>query len=207
MPEIVDTTLLRPLEGLLNRRIADSTPARDLCTELDGRTLGVRLSGTGINLYIKVQPDGVSMSSEYGDDPDAVFSGSVAGFVALARGKAAAGQLNFDGDPEVARQFEALFKHARPDFEEELSRLVGDVAAHRVGEFFRGAVEWGKRTAESMRQDTADFLKEESGQLPARPEVDKFNSELDSLGQAVDAAGERLQRLEERLQDRMQRDD
>ena len=207
MPDIVDTTLLRPLEGLLNRRIADSTPARDLCTDLDGRTLGVRLSGTGITLYIKVQPDGVTMSNEYGDDPDAVFSGTAAGFVALARGKASAGQLNFDGDPEVARQFETLFKHARPDFEEELSRLVGDVAAHRVGEFFRGAMEWGKRTAESVRQDTADFLKEESGQLPARPEVDRFNSDLDAVAQAVDAAGERLDRLEARLQHRTQQDD
>ena len=131
MPEIIDNTLLRPLESLLNRRIADSTPAKDLCTELNGRTLGVGLSGTGLTLYIKVQPEGVKLHSDYVEDPDAVFSGTVGGFVAMARGTSAAGQLNFDGDPEVARRFELLFKHARPDLEEELSRVVGDIAAHR----------------------------------------------------------------------------
>ena len=43
-----------------------------------------------------------------------------------------------EADPDVAAKFQALLDYARPDPEDELSRVIGDVAAHQVGEAARG---------------------------------------------------------------------
>ena len=41
--------------------------------------------------------------------------------------------MTINGDAEIAEGFQELLRAARPDLEEELSRQIGDVAAHQVG--------------------------------------------------------------------------
>ena len=42
---------------------------------------------------------------------------------------------------------------ARPDWEEELSRQVGDVAAHQIGNAARHFVRWARESAETLSRD------------------------------------------------------
>ena len=82
------------------------------------------------------------------------------------------------------------------DWEEHLSRVTGDVLAHQVGNVARGMLEWGRNTLDTVSRDVAEYLHEESRDLPTRGEVDEFLARIDTLRLDVDRLEARVQRLQ-----------
>jgi ubiquinone biosynthesis protein UbiJ len=192
-------TWLKPLEALLNRHIAASSRARELLAGLDGRVLALVFRGTPLELHLVAEAQHLALSSSYQRDPDAVLRGSPLTLASLARGAEPSGALEIEGDADVARRFQALLHAARPDWEEELARVTGDTAAHAIGNALRAFARWGSRAASSFARDTAEFLQEESRDVPARGEVETFDAGLDALKSALERAEARIARLEETL--------
>jgi len=60
----------------------------------------------------------------------------------LAHDEAAAGEVEASGDPEFAAEIRYVTAHLRWDFEEDLSRLFGDAAAHRMANTVRSLARW-----------------------------------------------------------------
>jgi ubiquinone biosynthesis protein UbiJ len=107
-----------------------------------------------------------------------------------------AGGAQLSGDAEVAQGFQKLFAAAQPDFEEELSRLTGDVAAHHLANLARGALDFGRRARDTFALNVAEYLKEEGRDVPARGEVEEFLSGVDRLREAADRLDARLAAIE-----------
>lgn len=198
----MSSPLFKPLEALLNRGIADSREASRLSSSLTGRSLRIELRGLPLVLEIIAGEDGVELTEGGPHAPDCLISGLP---LSLARLGLTAdpelfreGAVSISGDPVVAQDFKRLLDLARPDWEEELSRRVGDVAAHQIGNVARGLARWGREAAETLSRDTGEFLKEESRDLPTRFEVDEFLDEVDELSGDLDRAEARLRRLESR---------
>jgi ubiquinone biosynthesis protein UbiJ len=193
-------TLLRPLAALLNRQIRAKTPARELCTELDGRVFAVRVRDTSLAMHFVVGTGEVFLVSEYGDDPDVVVTGSLLSLARLAGpdGNSAIrdGAVDLTGDAALAQQFQTLLRYGRPDFEEELSGAVGDVVAHTVGEFARSVGRWGKQARSTLRQNVSEYLQEESRAVPSRYETEALRKNIDSLRDDVARFEARLKQLE-----------
>jgi ubiquinone biosynthesis protein UbiJ len=91
------------------------------------------------------------------------------------------GDVELSGDALVAQDFQKLLQYGRPDFEEELASVVGDVAAHGIGEFFRSVGEWGREARTTIHQNVGEYLQEESRSVPTRDEVGAFQEEVDTL--------------------------
>jgi ubiquinone biosynthesis protein UbiJ len=151
-------------------------------------------------MYIIVGRDQVFLASEYGDEPDVIISGSL---LALARLAAPDGDtvvrgdaVELGGDVILARKFQSLLRYARPDFEEELSVLVGDAAAHGIGEFVRGVSQWGKEAGSTLQQNMSEYLQEESRSVPSRYEAEVFRGQVDTLRDDVARFEARLKRYE-----------
>jgi ubiquinone biosynthesis protein UbiJ len=107
------------------------------------------------------------------------------------------GSLEFTGDPILAQEFQQLLTYARPDLEEELSGVVGDVAAHRIGEIARGVGKWGLEASATMGANIREYLQEESRDVPSRYEVDRFAANVSALRDDVDRLEARLKRLQD----------
>ena len=141
--------VLRPVAKILNRNIQESTPARELCLELSGTVVAVRVSDTALAAYFIVDDEAIDVVAASSRDPDVIITGSLITLASLAgqSGTTAIrdGSLDISGDAELAGQFQQLLSFARPDIEEELSGIVGDAAAHRLGEFARGFGRWGRK--------------------------------------------------------------
>ena len=94
-----------------------------------------------------------------------------------------------------AKQRVAADKH-KPDLEEELSRVIGDVAAHQVADFARGIRNWARGACSTMGGNIREYLQEESRELPTRFEVDRFSQQVGELRDDVERVAARLKRLE-----------
>lgn len=191
--------ILRPVARLLNRNIRETTPALKLCRELDGAVIAVRVRDTGIAAFFIVDDDHIDVVADTDAEPDLVIDGTL---LTLARmlgqsGESAIrnGSLELTGEARLAQRFQRLLSLARPDLEEELSSVVGDVAAHRIGALARGVGRWGKAASETMSANIREYLQEETGNVPSRYEVDRFTEELGTLRDDVDRAEARLERL------------
>ncbi|HEY6641741.1 ubiquinone biosynthesis accessory factor UbiJ [Povalibacter sp.] len=191
---------LTPLESVLNRNIAASATARSLCNRLAGKVMAIKF--TGLPLTIQFESDGERMKLETAatGTPSAALTGTPLSLLQLASPRPEAalrtGAVHIEGDAEVAQTFSELLKHARPDLEEELSRVIGDVAAHQVGNFARSALTFGRRAADTFAQNVAEYLQEEGRDLPTRVEADEFIAGVDKLRDDVDRLEARLARLE-----------
>ena len=194
-------TLFKPLIALVNRQIKASTPARDLCTELDGKVMAVRVKDTGLTMYFRVCANQIELLGDIDSDPDIAVTGSLLSLARLATssGEDAIrdGSLELIGDAEVAQAFQKLLGYGRPDIEEELSGVIGDVAAHRLGEVARSVGSWGKEAGATLRQNITEFLQEERRDVPSRYEVEAFARKVDALRDDVARVEARLNRLED----------
>ncbi len=194
--------LLQPLERLLNRQLEGNSDARRALNKVAGETLAIKFEGIGFDLYMHAQDDGLRLDTEYGDEPAAIISGSPLALAALSTGasdpsKVRKTGVRVFGDTAVAQGFEQLLGYLKPDWEEELSRLVGDAVAHRIGTAARNIFGWGQDVGRRMTEDFAEYFTEEGRDLPTRTEADEFFDDVDAVRSDVDRAEARLNKLQE----------
>ncbi|MGI9205916.1 MAG: ubiquinone biosynthesis accessory factor UbiJ [Woeseiaceae bacterium] len=195
-------TLLRPAAAMINRQVAAKTPARELCAQLDGRVMALRVSDTALAVYLVIADNEVVLTSACEQDPDVIVSGSPISLAKLASpdGDTAMqhGDIDITGDAMIAQQFQKLLYFGRPDLEEELSTVIGDAAAYRLGEFVRGFGEWRRAAQDTMRQNVGEYLQEESHAVPTRDEVEAFRGKVETLRDDVSRLEARIGNLENR---------
>lgn len=192
--------VFQPLEALLNRGLRASTDASRRCRGLQDSSFRIELDGLGLGFTLVSLGDTIELSQR--QQADAMLSGSplslarllATGDEGLLRSKA----VRISGDPMVARDYRELIALAVPDFEEELARLVGDVAAVQIGKLARGFTGWGLDAADRLSRSMAEYLQEESRELPSRAEVEAFLDGVDELAGAADRLEARLGQLERR---------
>jgi ubiquinone biosynthesis protein UbiJ len=187
---------LQPIESLLNRNIDGAARARELALRLAGRSLEVRVTPTPVRIRFSVAEGRVSVAAAGEGEPDAVIEGTPLSLASLAgpepEDRIRQGAIRISGDAETAQLFQKLFKAARPDFEEELSRVVGDVAAHHLANTARGVLDFGRRAADTFARNMGEYLTEESRDLPAQPEVEAWIEQVDRLREDADRLEARL---------------
>lgn len=192
--------LLRPLQSLLNRNIGGSSRAQALLDHVAGKSLEIRIATTPFRIRIEAAGDRIEIGRGGDASADAMIEGTPLSLARLAAPDPAqsfkSGGLQISGDAEVAQDFRKLFAAAQPDFEEELSRITGDVFAHHLARLARGALQFGLKARDTFAQNVAEYLTEEGRDVPARPEVEAFLAGVDEVREATDRLEARLERLE-----------
>ncbi len=196
-------SLLRPITNVLNRNIRETTPARELCRKLDGKTVAVRVRDTALAMYFEIGDEVIVLRSESDNEPDVVLTGSLLTLARMAGAGAEPGDksafrdgaIDLTGDAYTAQKFQELLRLARPDIEEELAHLIGDVAAHRVGELARGLRDWARQARATMGSNVREYLQEESRDVPSRYEADRFRKRVNALRDDVARLEARIDRL------------
>lgn len=190
------------LETAINRYLRLDPAALARLAPLAGKVIAVELRGLDRTLYMVPHAGGVHLLHDYLGTPDTIISGAPFSLLRLGldkeggRGPLLEGTVDVRGDMDAGQRFEAVLRDIDIDWEEQLSRLVGDVAAHQVGVVLRGVRDWGRRGADHLRRDVGDYLQEESTHLPRREEVDEFTAAVDRLRGDADRLAARVRRLQ-----------
>ena len=188
------------LEKLLNRGLPRSPRARQLCATLSGRSVAIVVPDI---LRLRVSSNGQTLTVTRDDAAaDATLRGGALSLLALASDSAQAviqrGDVAISGDSEVAQGYRELAQLLRPDLEEELSLLIGDVPAHQLGRLARLAAGWSGRAADTTLRNLAEYLGHERGDLVSRNEGEQFLRGVDALRESVDRLQARLELIARR---------
>ena len=192
--------LTATLENVLNRGLPRSPRAQQLCAELAGRRIAIEAPSMA---RVVVESTGNSLRITRGSLPaDAEVIGGPLSLLALGSSAGDAplsrGEVEVHGDAELAQKFRELARLLAPDPEEELSLVLGDVAAHRIGRLARGALGWTRNTAATLLQDVGEYFSHERGDLVSHEEGEQFLRGVDALREDVDRLDARLELLQQR---------
>ncbi|HVY08363.1 MAG TPA: sterol-binding protein [Burkholderiales bacterium] len=113
----------------------------------------------------------------------------------LAEGENAWRKAQVEGDTGFAASISRVAANLRWDVEEDLSKVFGDIAAHRMAEAGRSAAAWPKQAASGLAANVAEYLSEEKHVLVTPLQASEFVREVDELRDAVERLDKRLERL------------
>lgn len=103
------------------------------------------------------------------------------------------------GDAEFAAALDYLRRNVRWDFEEDLSRLTGDIAAHRIANGARELERWSRRAVANLAQAFAEYAIHERPLVADARAVEAFNREVDVVRDDAERLQKRLELLQQRL--------
>jgi ubiquinone biosynthesis protein UbiJ len=131
-----------------------------------------------------------------GEAPDLVLRVGPGAVFALARGEEEfLRAVEVNGNARLAQEVASLARHLRWDVEEELSRIFGDVAAHRMAGAARGFAAWHLDVAKRVTTAAADFLAEEARILVRREDQNVHARAVAELRDALARLEKRIERL------------
>lgn len=105
-------------------------------------------------------------------------------------------EVDLAGQADLAQVMQALLRELEWDFEEDLSRLVGDALANRMANTGRSLLAWQKDAALRLAQNFAEYWTEEHPLIARRDDVARFGADVIRARDEVDALERRLARLE-----------
>lgn len=199
----MNTLMLAPLEAALNTALRLDAQALQRLAELEGQSFQLIIEDWNLQFFLLPTSEGVLLRDSLPDSPSATISGTLPALcrVSLAKGSNAAlfeNPLHITGDLDAGEQLRAIFGELDLDWEEELSRWVGDVAAHKVGDIARQFKSSFDQARDTLGLNLKEFLQHELHALPTRSEVERFITEVTELRHHVDRVAARIDRLQPR---------
>lgn len=191
--------LTSTVENVLNRGLPRSPRAREICRELAGRRVAIDVQGF-TRIVVESTGDSIRLTRDPSTPTEAEVSGGPLSLLTLSRPSfedvLRRGDVTIRGDADLAQRFRELATLLRPDLEEEMAMLIGDVPAHQIGRFARMALQWGRKATSTTVRNVAEYFAHERGDLVPRSEGRQFLQGVDALREDADRFEARLQALE-----------
>ncbi len=200
--------LLSTIETAFNAWLTLDGEALPRFAELDGKIIRFYITGLDLNLYFLPAASGIQVLGSYPDEEqggmvDATIHGSPMALMRLSSSDNAGeamlkSDVEIDGDMRIAEKFSAILRDVDIDWEELLSKLVGDIVAHQAGQVVNNVADWFKESKTAMQQNVAEYLSEESKLSPAEAEINEFMDQVDELRMGVDRLEARIRLLQDK---------
>ena len=188
------------LEAVINRYLRLDPAIGSRLATLSGRCIGIELRGLDLTLYVFPDEHGIQLRDRVDDEPDTVLRGTPLGMARLGLGGNTektlfSGDVAIEGDVETGQAFKAILDELDIDWEEQLSRLTGDVVAHQLGNVARRSHRAFRLGLGTLEKDIGEYLQEELRVLPTRIETENFSADVTRISMDADRLSARLKRL------------
>lgn len=202
MSATANNVFVEMAESAVNTYLSLDPEISEQLGDLQGRCIAVEISTPPIKLFCFPREGGLSLQSVFEDEADCKISGSLAGILNMVRSENPAeilssGEVSITGDSRLAQDFSDTLSRMDIDWEELLSKLTGDFAAHRIGNAVRQGQSWLQDSLKAFGFDSTEYLQEESGILPTRIEIEKFVRDVDVLRDDVERLDAKIRKLEQ----------
>jgi ubiquinone biosynthesis accessory factor UbiJ len=192
--------LTERIQAAVDRNVGGSPRARELLALLEGRSLVVRMQFTPWRVRAQAQSGRLVVARTQDETADALLSGTPLALLSLMSESPAEvirrGDVTMTGNSDVAQQFQELALLLRPELEESLAGVIGDVPAFGLGQLLRKGLDYSRATARTAGLNVGEFLAHERRVLVPRAEAREFLTGVDALRESTDRLAARVQALE-----------
>ncbi|MGB5833950.1 MAG: SCP2 sterol-binding domain-containing protein [Thiohalocapsa sp.] len=196
----IPDAVLAAIETAVNTFLSlDPEGARRL-SRVQGHVLRIELTGFGSRIHVVPGESRLMLYGNYDAEPDCTVRGTPAGLLRMALSEhrenaVFEGTIQIDGDNQVAQTLGDVVQGLDIDWEELLSKVLGDTLAHRLGVQARVGERWARRSGDTLTQDVREYLQEEARLLPNADEVRGLIDDVDRLRDDVERLAARIERL------------
>lgn len=193
--------LISVFESAINRYLALDENRSLLLNPLAGKVIAITIQPFNETIYLCPTQDSIQVIDQVISVPDTTIIGSLwalglMGVSAKPMRSIFSGEVKLQGDTQVGKQFQDLFKKLNINLEGVMAQYMGNEVADKISQFFRTGQAWSKEAIVTFKQNTAEFLQEETRDLPAKQEIDLFYQDVDACRNDCDRLECRIERLQ-----------
>ncbi len=108
--------------------------------------------------------------------------------------------VKVEGDTHLATELSKVLQNMRWDIEDDLSKVVGDIGAFKIGEVSKKTFAGIKQQSINAAEMLSEYWQEEKAMLAKKRHVEQFNAEVDTLRSDVARFEKRLAKLTKSLE-------
>ncbi len=191
-------TVESPFAAALNRLLAAEPWARARLLPFAAETLEMRAPPLP-RLRFTISADGRLDAAPPAAEPSLVITLGPAVLAAAVQGEEQLlRSIDVAGNAGLAAEVLFLARHLRWDAEEDLSRVVGDAAAHRLVALAKGAAAWHADTVQRIAGSLVEYATEEAPLLVKRGALAEIAAAQARLRDGLERLEKRIERLAER---------
>ncbi|MEN9848957.1 MAG: hypothetical protein RL368_1697 [Pseudomonadota bacterium] len=186
-------------ETILNHALHLAPQSLAKMAALSGKRIRIEVLDLNLNFTLLPSRHNILIFSSYKGEADTCIQGAPFSLLRLLlqteANLASMPEITVHGDLGVAQQLQKIIQHLEIDWEEQFSKVLGDVPAHGIGSLLRRGHQHLRESIDSLHSNLEDYLQQETQQLPATSEVDHFLNATDHLRDDVARLEQRIQRL------------
>lgn len=188
-----------PIAAALNHLLESEPWARERLAPFAGEALELRAPPLPALRFLVAAGGGLSAAGsgpeKEAPSPLVVTLGAGALAAAVKGEEYLLRAIQVEGNAGLASEIMFLFRHLRWDGEEELAKVFGDAAAHRIAGMARGAVAWHADAAKRLAEAMVEYATEERPLLVQRGELKEGAARLARLRDGLERLEKRIDRL------------
>ncbi len=117
----------------------------------------------------------------------------------LANDDSAKMLINIEGDTHLAAELSKVLQGISWDYEEDLSKLIGDITANKLGQWGRDTSAGLKKQSINIAEMVSEYWQEEMPMIAKKRHVEQFIFDVDALRADVDRTEKRLDKLVKKI--------
>jgi ubiquinone biosynthesis protein UbiJ len=186
-------TLPGPLLTAINHLLGQADWARKKLAPFAGHSARIELPPFAANFLIA--DDGSIADPVVDGAPEvSVALPATTPLLALQGKEAVMRAVRIEGSAEFAEALGFVIRNLRWDAEEDLSKIVGDIAAHRLVTGARELAGWQRQATQNFAENFTEYFTEEQPLIARRADIAEFSADVDRLRDDVARLEKRVQR-------------
>ena len=187
--------MLKPLlTRLLNHLIVQNQWARGELLPFSGKTVAFNMPPANASLTI-LEDGGLAMAGEASEADASIYLSPSLALRLLAKDAEAMSQVRIEGDAELAKTLAKVLQGIKWDYEEDLSKVVGDISANKASAFAKNTAREAKQQAINFAEMATEYWQEENPLIAKKRHVEDFVQKVDVLRDDVERLEKRLAKL------------
>jgi ubiquinone biosynthesis protein UbiJ len=183
-----------PVAAAINHLLRGAPWACERLKPLCGKTAQFTLAPFSVALAIRDNGEVADAAADLPSDATFTLTPGVA-LRMLASDKNAWQDVQTSGDTELAREILFIAQNLRWDAEEDLSRVFGDIIAHRMVRVASDLKHWQQQATDSIARSAAAYWTDEQPLIATRHDAERFVCEVDALRDDVARLEKRIANL------------
>ncbi|MCI1006045.1 SCP2 sterol-binding domain-containing protein [Herbaspirillum sp. C7C8] len=188
---------MKPAAAVINHLLAQEPWARETLITHAGK---VACIDTGVmQLRLSVTADGYLQEVPAAAVADVTIRLKLSDLPLIAANRErAVSYVKLEGDADFANAISQLSQKLRWDAEDDLSRVLGDVAATRIVSGARDLFETARTSGRKLTENLAEYFLEEQPMLIRPRQLQDFSADVVRLRDDLERLSKRIEKLERR---------